>query len=339
MRKFSSFVFETFINQHGSHASKIPSKKGVVQEENDDAEMATKLGDLWAKHKENQAKEASKPAEPPKPKEAYAEEWHDGTPEGKQHLERLKHFFHHNDEKKGPGMHNLISHGGIWTPGPGSKYDREHNDHVHSVISPKARDSQELHTRLMALHHSDHILPEHTTAISQYTTASRRINGVLATKEPITEYRDKQIRHLDHSVVNSHPLHDKSTVTYHGTGFPIAHHIVDNPVIHSLGYISSSTMSTIAHNFSHKGAPLGMESTRNVLALHAPPGHSMLPISPNISEFPEEHEVLHPRGMLIRPRARLTSMFRGCNVTFHHADIDGVRPHIYSVIPDHDEDN
>lgn len=268
MKKFTSFLKRNtpFVNMHGSHAG-----FRSLNEEADGAEIFKSLSS--AAHEINN----------PKPPVIH-EEWHDGTPEGKRHLDFLKTTYNKH------GKNAFVSH-----------YVSAHEDHH---LSPHVGDiggihyeghSYRVHRQITAMHNYNHMDGNHIAAVRDYTSSSGTLNHALARGEEITGSLRSMANGLDHSIGRiTHSL-SGSLTTYHGTMFDVSAHLQSgNPTLHSKGYLSSSTHTKVAHSFGD-----------NVMVLNAPHHHTSMPVKDEHGTFTHEREVIHPRGMVLRPRAAL----------------------------------
>lgn len=301
MKKFTNFLYpkvKVFVNQHGSHAQPNHRKK-------------IKKLPFVNQH----GSHARRPVEEDKEGLSHDAEWHDGTPEGKHALEQLKHHYYKDQM------------GGAAFTQPDEEYHSPVEEHMHAIhmhMLANTGTPRGFHTAITNAHDYSHITPEHRSAIWRYTSSSAVLNHKLSNNGRLVWPEHQRTQLLDQAIAGTKhtlagPLH-----TFHGTSFDVKEHLRTEPTLHSKGFLSSSTSSFAAHDFG-----------THILMLHAPGHHKSFPIKYDMSMSPHEKEVLHPRGMVLRPRAYLTTS-RWQNGQYHgmrhyyHTDIEDVKPVEYN---------
>lgn len=300
MRKFKSFILRPFINQHGSHAKKPQVKRmGIVNQHGSHAKIPPRKIDEETK-------------------KGIISSWHDGTPEGKrQHDQLMEHFHSHGGE-----MEAMVP-----------RYDHHTSPYskvVHAHIDVKGGYGRpsELHDHLVKHHDYSNV---QTHPFVEYTTMSYGINRALVHDKSISHQTHHIIQGLDHGIASAKHGIDNVT-TFHGTGYNIADHLKHSPIIHNKGFTSSSVHPSIANRFTDPTS-----SNRNMLIINGMKYHRPMPMSRELS--PGNHselEVLHPRGLQLRPRARVSVDSRdrdGWDKPAHYwsTDIIGINPHKYQT--------
>lgn len=245
MKKYAKFLApKVFINQHGSHAKPKKITEGAIPD---------------------------------------SDRWHDGTPEGKRHLEMMLEHLHQPGDMNYGGVHadqlerhlHAANYGRFGIPHTGDEFEDE-------------RMSLKMHREMAAMHDISHMDKEHHVEVKDYTSGSYNLNKSLVLGE---DHFKHEVARLDHAIDGTSSKYH-GLVTYTGLKRGISGYLQNGPVIHSKGFVSSSTSNGIASTFG-----------KDVMLLHHPDDHKVYPIASHRTEYPSEQEVLHPRGMLLRPRA------------------------------------